>query len=237
MADTRERVRRAYSQPRDRYDRKRIHDPRGRILTDHDVPLFLELLPAPMGGEHVLEIGAGTGRFTLPALDAGYRLVATDVNEAMLAELKSNVADRSEAVRLQKEDAFGLSFGSGSSDLVFSIHVVPRFLTLSDQRAAISEMARVLKPGGRLIFNYRNRQSLVYGRFYRGYATSSDEIAAILADHDLEIEEQRSKFLLTRALVDRLPVSFGKAISHLDRGLRFLPPTRAWDVFVRAAKR
>jgi SAM-dependent methyltransferase len=40
---------------------------------------------------------------------------------------------------------------------VYSINVLPRLLTLEDQRAALQEIARVIKPGGRLLFNYRIR--------------------------------------------------------------------------------
>ena len=119
----------------------------------------------PPADARVVELGAGTGRFTLAALARGGRVLATDVNEGLLSTLRQKLdgeglADR---CRIETEDIFKLSFDDGSIDYAYSIHVIPRFLNLEDQRAAIAEVARTLRTGGRFLFNFRNADSLIYG--------------------------------------------------------------------------
>ena len=67
-------------------------------------------------------------------------------------------------VEVRREDVFHLSFADGGFDYVYGIHMIPRLGTLADQREALAEIVRVLKPGGRLLFNFSNRSSM-YGIF------------------------------------------------------------------------
>jgi ubiquinone/menaquinone biosynthesis C-methylase UbiE len=184
-----------------------------------------------------MEVGAGTGRFTIPAIEAGHVIVATDVNNSMIARLREKVraAGFEGRCRIALEDIFRLSFPDEAFDLVFSLHVVPRFLELEDQRAAIREMARTLRPGGQLLFNYRNRRSL-YGLFEGGHAATPAQIRQILRETGLRIVKQRGKWLLTRRLLDLLPLRAGRLVSAVDRRLAGFWPSGAWDVFVLAKK-
>ena len=112
------------------YDEWRLADARGALLSDHDIRFFRDMLPEVQPGERVLEIGAGTGRFTVPALEQGISLIATDINESLLSSLKRKIAELGFADRceIQEDNIFGLSFPDAEFDLVFSLHVIPRFL-------------------------------------------------------------------------------------------------------------
>jgi len=98
-----------------------------------------------------LEIGSGTGYFSLNLLQLGLigRLVATDISPGMLGEL----AATAERLRLDLEteaiDAESLPFEDGSFDLVFGHAVLHH---LPDLPAALTEFRRVLRPGGTLAF-------------------------------------------------------------------------------------
>jgi ubiquinone/menaquinone biosynthesis C-methylase UbiE len=67
--ESREAIQRQYSHGGAEYDRVRLEQPRGRWLTDYDVDLFERMLPAASQGAKALEVGAGTGRFTIPTLE------------------------------------------------------------------------------------------------------------------------------------------------------------------------
>jgi ubiquinone/menaquinone biosynthesis C-methylase UbiE len=98
-----------------------------------------------------LEIGAGTGYFTLNLLQAGVieRATATDISPGMLATLEENASRLGLEVRTAAAEAETLPFRDESFDLVFGhavLHHIP------DLERAFSEFARVLRPGGTLAF-------------------------------------------------------------------------------------
>ena len=105
----------------------------------------------PLHYDRSLEIGSGTGYFTLNLLRAGVitDAVATDISPGML-ETMSESADRLGLdVRAVRCEADKLPFGDESFDLVFGHAVLHH---LPDLEAAFHEFWRVLKPGGTLAF-------------------------------------------------------------------------------------
>src|SRR4051812_5566504 len=101
--------------------------------------------------ERALEIGAGTGYFTLNLLRAGVvgEAVATDISPGMLARLERSAADLGLAVETVACEAAELPFEDDSFDLVFGHAVLHH---LPDLAAAFREFRRVLRPGGRIAF-------------------------------------------------------------------------------------
>jgi ubiquinone/menaquinone biosynthesis C-methylase UbiE len=98
-----------------------------------------------------LEIGAGTGYFTLNLLRAGLISDATcsDISPGMLQTLQSNAQSLGLKVRAERADAERLPFGDDSFDLVLGhavLHHIP------DLARAFAEFERVLAPGGTIIF-------------------------------------------------------------------------------------
>jgi len=237
MERSRERVRDAYAISGDSYDAERLDDPRGRLQSEHDQELVSQLLPPWRPGMRTLEAGAGTGRFTTLLLEHNYEVVATDINASLLAQLdeKVRLGGWEDRCKTAKEDLFNLTFESSTFDLVICIHVIPRLRNLDDQQAALMELARVVKPGGRMLFNYNNRHSPA-GLLSRRHTTPTPFIRSELADQGFHIEEQRSRWLLTRTLQRRLPLAACRFLTEADLKLASLPPLGAWDIFVLAAK-
>lgn len=103
--------------------------------------------------ERALEIGSGTGYFSLNLMQEGaiQRLVASDISGGMLEALAATadslgLGERVETVRTEAER---LPFEDGSFDLVLGhavLHHIP------DLDRAFREFARVLKPGGAIVF-------------------------------------------------------------------------------------
>jgi SAM-dependent methyltransferase len=105
----------------------------------------------PDGWARSLEIGAGTGYFTLNLLSAGLigQATCTDISPGMLAALRANAQRLGLDVRTEQVDAERLPFADESFDLVLGhavLHHIP------DLRRAFDEFARVLAPGGSVLF-------------------------------------------------------------------------------------
>jgi SAM-dependent methyltransferase len=98
-----------------------------------------------------LEIGAGTGYFTLNLMQAGVIRSATcvDISPGMLRALRANAVGLGLEVRTEACDAEALPFPDASFDLVFGHAVLHH---LPDLATAFSEFHRVLRPGGTLAF-------------------------------------------------------------------------------------
>ena len=104
-------------------------------------------------GDRVLDLGCGFGRHAYGALRRGADVVACDMGHAELAEVHSMVA----AMRRTGEiphgaagtavcaDAGRLSFADGAFDRIIAAEVLEHIV---DDRTALAELARVLRPGG-----------------------------------------------------------------------------------------
>src|SRR5947209_15100551 len=103
------------------------------------------------GYQRSLEIGAGTGYFTLNLLNAGVvrEATCTDISPGMVSTLGRNAARLGLNVRAARADAESLPFADGSFDLVLGHAVLHH---LPDLELAFAEFHRVLAPGGRIIF-------------------------------------------------------------------------------------
>jgi ubiquinone/menaquinone biosynthesis C-methylase UbiE len=96
----------------------------------------------------VLEIGVGTG-LSFPHYPPVEALVAVDPSEPMLQRARQRAAELGRKVTLVEAPAEGLPFEDDSFDTVVSLAVL---CTVDDQARALSEIRRVLRPGGRLVF-------------------------------------------------------------------------------------
>lgn len=95
----------------------------------------------------VLEVAIGTG-LNLEFYPDDIRLTGVDFSPAMLARARDRARKLGRTVELQEGDAQALAFPDNSFDTVvctFSLCSIP------DDRQAIAEMRRVLRPGGRLL--------------------------------------------------------------------------------------
>lgn len=104
-----------------------------------------------IGISSILELACGSGRLTkhiADALPSTVEFTATDLNADMISVAKTKVT--SDRVLWATADMLDLPFANNSFDLVvcqFGIMLVP------DQLKALTEIYRILKPGGKVIFN------------------------------------------------------------------------------------
>jgi ubiquinone/menaquinone biosynthesis C-methylase UbiE len=98
-----------------------------------------------------LEIGAGTGYFSLNLAQAGVvkQATCTDISPGMVSTLADNARRLGLEVRTARAEAESLPFADQSFDLVLGHAVLHH---LPDLERSFSEFHRVLRPGGRLVF-------------------------------------------------------------------------------------
>jgi SAM-dependent methyltransferase len=103
------------------------------------------------GYERSLEIGAGTGYFSLNLLHARVvkEATCTDISPGMLRRLSANAERLGVSVKTARADAESLPFADQSFDLVLGHAVLHH---LPDLERAFAEFHRVLRPGGRIAF-------------------------------------------------------------------------------------
>jgi ubiquinone/menaquinone biosynthesis C-methylase UbiE len=111
---------------------------------------LLEIL-GPRPGERVLEVGPGTGYYSLDvaaALGSG-TLSVFDVQQEMLDHVMRRAREAVVSnIEPTRGDARSLPYGDDSFDASFLVTVLGE---IPDQQQAIGELARVLRPGGRLV--------------------------------------------------------------------------------------
>jgi ubiquinone/menaquinone biosynthesis C-methylase UbiE len=111
---------------------------------------LLEIL-APSPRERLLELGPGTGYYTLPVaerLDGGVLCVA-DIQQEMLDHTMRRAREAGIVnVEPTRADAQALPFEDGSFDGAFTVTTLGEVL---DPDRALRELARVLTPSGRLV--------------------------------------------------------------------------------------
>jgi len=97
----------------------------------------------------VLEIGAGTGKLTRTLLDQGHRVLATDPSPEMLGVLRAQLDTQALLARAER-----LPVSSHSVDAV----VCGQSFHWFDAEVALAEIARILRPEGRLVllWNFRD---------------------------------------------------------------------------------
>ncbi len=98
----------------------------------------------PLAGMRILDLAAGTGTSSLPFAKAGARVVATDFSLGMLRQGRR----RHPSLAFVAGDGLALPFG----DQVFDAATISFGLrNLVDRHQGLSELRRVVRPGGRLV--------------------------------------------------------------------------------------
>lgn len=132
-------------------------------------------------GRSVLDVGAGTGRFSTRLAAAGWQITALDAAAEMLSVVKERVPG---AVTVQGRLGERLPFDDGQFDALVAMRVIKY---VRDTASVVRELARVVAPGGRLVFDLSNGHSLArlgYRAGTIGFVTPR-RLAALLADAGL----------------------------------------------------
>jgi SAM-dependent methyltransferase len=95
-----------------------------------------------------LDVAAGSGALSLPAARRGAKVLATDLSPAMLEPLRERARKENLDIETRVMDGHNLELEDNTFDMAGSQFGV---MTFPDQPRGIREMARVVKPGGRVV--------------------------------------------------------------------------------------
>lgn len=124
-------------------------EPAARALVDH---------AAPQPGEHVVDVGCGTGTAALLAAGRGARVTGVDPAARLLDVARAEAAARGLDAKFALGDAAALPLADGEAAVVLSAFGV---IFATDPAAAAAEMARVTAPGGRILLSAWNPSGAV----------------------------------------------------------------------------
>lgn len=124
----------------------------------HDVAWYRGLARDRGPGQRIVELGAGTGRISLPLIHDGHHVVGVDRMPTMLDHLRRKrdrlAADAAARLEPVLGDITALPLPDACADLVFApFNVLMHLYAWEDLLRCFREAARVLVPGGRFAFD------------------------------------------------------------------------------------
>ncbi len=166
---------------------------KGRSLSEQNTAIWLTLiekLSRASKGARVLDLGCGTGRFSLPmARRLEFDVIGADSSVEMLA--KAQQKDSGSEVSWMLADASALPFSKGSFDLVFMSHLLHH---VDNPLTVVEECYQVLAPSGILLIRYGAMEQI------------RDDVEHTFFPQVIEIDEPRTP---TRELVEGLLLRAG----------------------------
>ncbi len=126
---------RSFDRAANSYDQTRqLSEP----IAKYGIPALIDAIGT---GSRVLEVGAGTGRISIPLLERGVDWIGCDLSSPMLKRFQ----EKFPSPRIAQADATLLPFPAERFDVVLTVHVMH---LIPPWREALREFQRVLVPGG-----------------------------------------------------------------------------------------
>ncbi len=119
-----------------------------------DIPFFIHETKKSTG--EVLELRAGTGRVSLPLVEAGVKLTCIDSSAEMVILLRKKLEQRGLQAEVQQMDIRELRFSRQFDMVIIPFHSFTHLTSLDDQHKALEGIRRCLAPRGKFICTLGN---------------------------------------------------------------------------------
>ena len=191
------------------------YDEEGRLLSRHGqveyrtTMKYVHECAAAAKAERILEVGAATGRYSIPLAKEGFTVTAVELLSHNLGILKSKLTG-SEPITALQGNALDLSrFADGSFDLTLLLGPMYHLYTEADKKRALNEAVRVTKPGGYILVSYcMNEPTVIHYVFKEGNVREVFE-RGMISENWHCVSEPKEVFELVRT----------EDIAALDEGL------------------
>ncbi len=160
------------------------YDEERRLLSKHGqveyitTQKYIHACAQETGAKNIIEIGAATGRYSIPLAKEGFDVTAVELIRHNLDILKSKL-DGSEKLTALQGNALDLSrFADGSFDMALLLGPMYHLFTYEDRLQALKEAVRVTKKGGDILVSYCMNEPTVINFVFRDqhldYALGND---------------------------------------------------------------
>lgn len=187
------------------YDESRFNNSYGRFI-DAEERKVLDKIIGEHDGTKRLEMACGTGRLT------NYATHGLDASNEMMAFAKK----RHEDVQFCQASACETGFADASFDLVYTFHLLMH-LDEDTIQQIFDEAYRILKPGGRFIFDIpsKRRRTLLHHKQanWHGATDLTKDDVMRMAGNKYEMKSSHGIMMLP---VHKLPVAIRKPLTSLD---------------------
>ena len=146
------------------------YDEEGRLMRKSRMPEYLNTMKyiekylSP--GAKIIEIGAGTGRYSLTLAEMGYDVTAVELVPHNIEIMKKKVKPYHN-ISIYEGNACDMSkFESGTYDIVLLLGPMYHLFSDGDKHQALSEAIRLAKTNGIIFASYCNNDTSIYKFFY-----------------------------------------------------------------------
>lgn len=212
----------------------------GCITESLEENLLLELVGDPKGLD-VLDVGCGDGDLAFSLAESGACVVGVDPSEGMIDKAREMAELRNSTATFQCDEGESLSFDEARFDLVLAKTIL---CFVDDAPMVFSEMARVLRPNGRLVIGELGRwsfwalQRYIRGRFgsrlwRRGNSWTSAQLRTMAEDAGFTVTEIRGSVFYPRwAFAARVMSRFDEPLGRMTTfGAAFIAMAATKDGF------
>lgn len=147
------------------------YDEDGRLLRKSRLPEYLTTMryieKYLKPNSKIIEIGAGTGRYSIALAEKGYDVTAVELVPHNIEKIKSKVKP-CHNIKIYESNACDMSFFKNETyDIVLLLGPMYHLFTDADKHKALSEAVRVAKTGGIIYASYCNNDTAMYRFFYK----------------------------------------------------------------------
>lgn len=207
-----------------------------RLLSQHGQVEYLTTMKfiheciSRLTAPRILEVGAGTGRYSIALAKEGHSVTAVELVPHNLEVLRSKL-DGSEPITAIQGNALDLSvFRNGSFELTMLLGPMYHLYTFEDKVQALSEAVRVTKPGGYILVAYcMNEPTVIQYLFMANHIDDVLQMNDLLTDNWHCKSEPKEIFELVRTEdisllnskfpLDRIKLVATDGATHYLRGL------------------
>lgn len=195
----------------------------GKFVDKVETELAFSLFE-PVPGMKILDMGCGTGNFSVKLAEKGCKVFGIDISEEMLKKAREKAQKRNLDIEFYNMDVYNISFPDENFDGIFSMAA---FEFIKEPQKAYDEMYRILKRNERLLIGTINRESK-WGEFYISRSLKGNSIfkyADFKSMNDLKslnskeiINSGECLFLPPNVEENNITMEFERKLSYSENG-------------------
>lgn len=140
-------------------------------------------------GARILDLACGPGRFALPLARRGFHVVGLDRSEVYLTQARAEAQEQGLHIQLIQGDMRSIPFESEFDAVINLFTSFGYFEKEEEHLQVLKEVRKCLKPGGRFLLEFQNRDWLIRHFQARDWREYKDFI--VLEERKLDLERNR----------------------------------------------